>query len=66
LHEFPKIKIIENLNLACTVKFKGLDLYGKDCIYFGIDDDIIYPNNYIDQLAKCIVDKNYKALASVH
>ena len=66
LHEFPKIKIIENLNLGCTGKFKGLDLYDKDCIYFGFDDDIIYPNNYVDHLLKCLDNYNYKAVVGVH
>ena len=66
LHEFPKIKIIENLNLGCTGKFKGLHLFNKDCIYFGFDDDIIYPDNYVDHLVRCLADYNYKAVVGVH
>jgi hypothetical protein len=66
LYEFKKIKIIENLNIGCSGKFLGLQMHHKSCIFFGFDDDIIYPNNYVEHLINALSKENFKAIVGVH
>ena len=66
LYKFPKIKIIENLNMGVTGKFLGVQMHHKSCIFFGFDDDIIYPNNYVEYLISALSKENFKAIVGVH
>ena len=66
LYKFPKIKIIENLNIGVTGKFLGVQMHHKSCIFFGFDDDIIYPNNYVEYLISALSKENFKAIVGVH
>jgi len=66
LYKFPKIKIIENLNIGVTGKFLGVQMHHKSCIFFGFDDDIIYPNNYVEHLSSHLAQENYKIIVGVH
>ena len=66
LYEFNKIKIIENLNIGSSGKFLGLQVHHESCIFFGFDDDIIYPNNYVEHLTSHLAQENYKIIVGVH
>jgi hypothetical protein len=66
LNEFHKIRIIENQNIGVTGKYLGLQIYRKSCIFFGFDDDIIYPDNYVDYLISALSKEKFKAIVGVH
>lgn len=36
LYKFPKIKIIENLNIGVTGKFLGVQMHHKSCIFLDL------------------------------
>ena len=47
-------------------KFLGLIRELETCLYFGVDDDIDYPPNYVAQLHARIKAYEYKAVVGVH
>ena len=38
----------------------------KVVFFFGFDDDIIYPNNYVEHLTSHLAQENYKIIVGVH
>ena len=44
----------------------GLQVHHESCIFFGFDDDIIYPNNYVEHLTSHLAQENYKIIVGVH
>jgi hypothetical protein len=55
----------ESKDWRVTGKFIGAMLTG-DCLYFGFDDDIIYPDGYTKLLADSLAKFNYRALVGIH
>ena len=44
----------------------GLHIHHKSCIFFGFDDDIIYPNNYSEYLITTLSKENFKTIVGAH
>lgn len=55
----------ETKDWGCTGKFIGTLLAG-DCLYFGFDDDIIYPADYSKRLGDALAKFKYRALVGIH
>jgi len=53
-----------DIDYADNGKFWGLTQIDEDCYYFTVDDDIIYPKDYIKQTIKAIED--YKTIVTYH
>jgi hypothetical protein len=55
----------ETKDWGATGKFIGTLLAG-DCLYFGFDDDIIYPADYSKRLGDALAKFKYRALVGIH
>ena len=53
IHQFDEINIydneVEDINLTDRGKFAFIDKYDEPVYYFTLDDDIIYPADYVDR-----------------
>jgi hypothetical protein len=52
--------------LGCDGKFLGLTRERKSCLYLGIDDDIVYPPDYVSHLARELAAYGSRAVVGVH
>jgi hypothetical protein len=52
--------------LAGNGKFLGLIREQQPCFYIGVDDDIIYPRNYVARLAAALAAHGSRAVVGVH
>lgn len=67
--ESPKITVTRSQqlgNLRDTGKFVGLREVSDDTLFFTIDDDIIYPSNYITQMTAALDRYDRRAAVGVH
>ena len=53
-------------DLKANGKFLGLTLHPNECFYFSIDDDIVYPNDYVSSMRKILKRYKFGAVAGVH
>ncbi len=53
-------------HLCAAGKFACLNIVSKPFLYFGFDDDIIYPATYVDHLAAALHRLHYRALVGIH
>lgn len=72
LHDFlnnSKIRVISSLDTGIDMgdagKFYTLDEH-KDCYYFSIDDDLIYPKDYVQTLVGALTKYNNDVIVSAH
>jgi len=49
--------------LGGSGKFLGLELHAEHCFYFSLDDDILYPANYVEGLVRAL--ERHRRLAAV-
>ena len=67
-----KPKMIVHLNsghfpdLGCGGKFLGLRTIVEPSLYFTFDDDIIYPNNYVQYLRAALERLHYEGIVGLH
>jgi glycosyltransferase involved in cell wall biosynthesis len=65
----PKITVYSSMNtgrdLGDSGKFYKVNDY-SDAIYFSIDDDIIYPNNYIETMLTHLRKYSYQCIVTCH
>lgn len=47
-------------------KFYGLTLQSEPCIYFSVDDDIIYPQNYVSETLRRLEQFSFAAIVTYH
>ena len=47
-------------------KFLGVELHRTPCLYFGFDDDIQYPSDHVDVLARALHRYNLRAVVGFH
>lgn len=65
----PKIRPLlssQHGDLKANGKFLGLALHEKECLYFSLDDDIAYPDNYVSTMRASLKDYDYGAVVGVH
>jgi hypothetical protein len=53
-------------NVAGSGKFLGAALNPDPCLYFCFDDDLLYPPNYVEVLARALGRNYLRALVGVH
>jgi hypothetical protein len=47
-------------------KFLGLELHAEPCFYFSLDDDILYPANYVEVLVRALERHRRRAAVGFH
>ena len=47
-------------------KFLGVELHSGPCLYFGFDDDIVYPSDYVETLARALYRYHLRAVVGFH
>lgn len=47
-------------------KFLGLKAFGEPCLYVCFDDDILYPENYVEHMARALHRHRYRAVVGIH
>jgi hypothetical protein len=52
--------------LGCDGKFLGMLRERRSCLYVGVDDDIIYPPNYVSHLSRALAACGSCAVVGVH
>lgn len=65
----PKIEILRSADhgdLRANGKFLGLSLEEQDCIYLSVDDDILYPHDYVRRLHRHLARYRSQAVVGVH
>jgi hypothetical protein len=65
----PRIKVISSLDTGVDMGDAGKFYTISDhlnAIYFSIDDDLIYPSNYVERLVYELDKLNYKAIITCH
>jgi len=50
---------------ACG-KFLGMHIIAEPCLYFCFDDDILYPLNYVEIMARALRRHGFRAIVGVH
>ena len=48
-----------------NAKFLGMEKY-DECVYFAIDDDILYPVDYVNRMMRCMARYGGRAAVGVH
>ncbi|MEN9578823.1 MAG: hypothetical protein RJA70_1832 [Pseudomonadota bacterium] len=65
----PKVEVISSLDTGIDMgdagKFYRLGEY-HDAFYFSIDDDLIYPQDYVDHLLDILVQHDERVIVSAH
>lgn len=65
----PKIEVISSLDTGIDMgdagKFYKVGEY-PDAFYFSIDDDLIYPRDYVDHLLDVLIQHNKKVIVCAH
>lgn len=64
----PRITVTASQDVgdhADNAKFLGLEKY-DDCTYFAIDDDILYPADYVARMLECMSRYGGRAAVGVH
>ncbi len=56
----------EEPGLGCDGKFLGMVRERESCFYIGVDDDIVYPPNYVSHLADELATYGSQAVVGVH
>ena len=65
----PKISITRSQkigDLRDTGKFFSLDRVPSNSIFFSIDDDIIYPPDYVEKMCETLANSDYQCVVGVH
>jgi glycosyltransferase involved in cell wall biosynthesis len=66
---YDKIEVVSSLDTKIDMgdagKFYGLNSY-KNCYYFSIDDDLIYPSDYVSTLLKTLKKYDLRIIATCH
>lgn len=65
----PKISITRSQefgDLRDTGKFLSLERVPSNSIFFSIDDDIIYPSDYVEKMCETLAHSNYECVVGVH
>jgi hypothetical protein len=65
----PKIVVLharDYVRLGCSGRYLGLVLDPMDCVYLSVDDDIIYPPNYVATLVRALARYGGRAVVGVH
>jgi hypothetical protein len=52
--------------LAGAGKFLGIQLHADPCLYFGFDDDILYPPDYVEVLIRALYRHRLQAAVGFH
>ncbi len=53
-------------DLKANGKFLGLALHAEPCLYFSLDDDIAYPDDYVDRMRSCLENYGSGVIMGVH
>lgn len=62
----PVLREPDQKRLKCAGKFVGLGMLSVPSLYFGFDDDIIYPAGYVDHLAAALRRHRYRVIVGIH
>ena len=52
--------------LGSSGKFLGLTREADPCVYLSVDDDILYPRDYVDRLVAALVSFNGRVVVGFH
>lgn len=52
--------------LGCDGKFLGMRCETEACLYAGVDDDILYPSDFVRRLARELSSREGRAVVGVH
>lgn len=69
LEDFPNVQVFLGCDAEGDLNANGKMVflkYEKDGIAFALDDDIIYPSNYVDHLLSELSKYKYRACCAVH
>jgi hypothetical protein len=53
-------------NLGCDGKFLGIECQPEPCLYFCLDDDIDYPQDYVEVLTRALYRHHLRAVVGFH
>jgi hypothetical protein len=65
----PKIEVLQArdyVRLGCSGRYLGLVLDPIDCVYLSVDDDILYPPNYVATMLRGLARHGGRAVVGVH
>jgi len=65
----PRVTILRSEifgDLRANGKLMGLNMAGPDAYYFCVDDDIIYPPDYVSRMTQFLISNDNKLVAGVH
>lgn len=62
----PLLPGTDEKSLTTSGKFACVKIMTEPFLFFGFDDDIIYPPGYVDHMAAALFRHNYRALVGIH
>lgn len=65
----PKVTVITSQrfgDLRANGKLMGLNMAGPEAYYFCVDDDIVYPPDYVSRMVSFLQENNNQVIATVH